>query len=220
VAVVNSGAPVLLPWAEDVAAVLLTWFGGQELGHALADVLLGDAEPGGRLPTTWPADEEGLPSTQPVDGVLTYGEGLFIGYRGYDRDNRRPLFPFGHGTGYTTWSYDSIAVPIDVTGAPVAVTVRNTGTRRGREVVQVYASRPGSAVQRPVKWLVGFAAVDADPGAAVTAQIRVPERAFQHWTERGWILEPGTFVLSAGPSSASLPLSAEVAIPPARLIPS
>jgi beta-glucosidase len=220
VAVVNSGAPVLLPWAADVAAVLLTWFGGQELGHALADVLLGDAEPGGRLPTTWPADEEGLPSTQPVDGVLTYGEGLFIGYRGYDRDNRRPLFPFGHGTGYTTWSYDSIAVPVDLAGAPVAVAVRNTGTRRGREVVQLYASRPGSAVQRPVKWLVGFAAVDADPGEAVTAVIQVPERALQHWTERGWVLEPGTFVLAAGPSSASLPLSAEVAVPPARLIPS
>ena len=212
VAVVNSGAPVLLPWAADVAAVLLTWFGGQELGHALADVLLGDAEPGGRLPTTWPADEKGLPSTQPVDGVLTYGEGLFIGYRGYDRDNRRPLFPFGHGTGYTTWSYDSIAVPVDLAGAPVAVTVRNTGTRRGREVVQLYASRPGSAVQRPVKWLVGFAAVDADPGAAVTAVIQVPERALQHWTERGWVLEPGTFVLAAGPSAASLPLSAEVAV--------
>ena len=212
VAVVNSGAPVLLPWAGDVAAVLLTWFGGQELGHALADVLLGDAEPGGRLPTAWPADEQGLPSAQPVDGVLTYAEGLFIGYRGYDRDGRQPLFPFGHGAGYTTWSYDSIAVPEGATGAPVLVTVRNTGARRGREVVQLYASRPGSAVQRPVKWLVGFAAVDADPGACVTAEIWVPERALQHWTERGWVLEPGTVVLAAGPSSAFLPLTAEVDI--------
>ena len=110
VVVVNSGAPVLLPWADEVAAVLLTWFGGQEFGHALADVLLGDAEPGGRLPTTWPASQDGLPSTQPADGVLTYTEGLFIGYRGYDRDGREPLFPFGHGHGYTTWSYDSITV--------------------------------------------------------------------------------------------------------------
>ena len=213
VAVVNSGAPVLLPWAGEVAAVLLTWFGGQELGHALADVLLGDAEPGGRLPTTWPADEQGLLSTQPVDGVLTYDEGLFIGYRRFDRDGRQPLFPFGHGTGYTTWSFESLAVPEGVTGAPVVVGVRNTGARRGREVVQLYASRPGSAVQRPLKWLVGFAAVDADPGACVTAEIWVPERALQHWTERGWALEPGTVVLAAGPSSASLPLTAEVDIP-------
>jgi beta-glucosidase len=212
VAVVNSGAPVLLPWAGDVAAVLLTWFGGQELGHALADVLLGDAEPGGRLPTTWPVTEEGLPSTQPVDGVLTYDEGLFIGYRRFDRDGRQPLFPFGHGAGYTTWSYDSIAVPEGATGAPVVVTVRNTGARRGREVVQLYASRPGSAVQRPVKWLAGFAVVDADPGARATAEILVPERALQHWTESGWVLEPGTVLLAAGPSSASLPLTAEVGI--------
>jgi len=117
------------------------------------------------------------------------------------------------GTGYTTWSFESLAVPEGGTGAPVAVGVRNTGARRGREVVQLYASRPGSAVQRPLKWLVGFAAVDADPGACVTAEIWVPERALQHWTERGWALEPGTVVLAAGPSSASLPLTAEVAIP-------
>jgi hypothetical protein len=88
VVVVNSGAPVLLPWADQVAAVLLTWFWRAEPGNALADVLLGEAEPGGRLPTTWPASEDGLPSAQPDDGVLTYTEGLFIGYRAFDRDGR------------------------------------------------------------------------------------------------------------------------------------
>ena len=214
VVVVNSGAPVLLPWAGDVAAVLLTWFGGQEFGHALADVLLGDTEPGGRLPTTWPASEAGLLSTRPADGVLPYTEGLFIGYRGYDRDGRAPLYPFGHGTGYTTWSYDSVTVDGDgARGEPrvtVRVQVRNTGARRGREVVQVYASRPDSAVPRPVKWLAGFAAVDADPGETVRASIGVSERTFQHWSDHGWTLEPGTFVLSAGPSSASLPLAGRV----------
>jgi beta-glucosidase len=236
VVVVNSGAPVLLPWADEVAAVLLTWFGGQEFGNALADVLLGAAEPGGRLPMTWPATEEGLPSTEPVDGVLAYTEGLFIGYRGYDRDGRQPLFPFGHGTGYTTWSYEAITVEpgrppsADPSGsadsqasssaepghpagpvAAVCVTVRNTGHRRGREVVQVYASRPDSAVERPAKWLVGFATVDADPGETVTVGVLIPERAFQHWTDQGWVTEPGTFTLSAGRSSASLPLSAVTA---------
>jgi beta-glucosidase len=225
VVVVNSGAPVLLPWAKEPAAVLLSWFGGQEFGNALADVLLGDAEPGGRLPTTWPASEEGLPSTQPVDGILDYREGLFIGYRAFDRDGREPLFPFGHGTGYTTWSYQSLTVdrgPLDPVGqqtAPdpagppelaVCVRVRNTGSRRGREVVQVYASRPGSAVERPVKWLAGFAAVDADPGETVDVAVLIPGRAFQHWSEAGWTLEPGRFTLAAGPSSASLPLSASV----------
>jgi beta-glucosidase len=221
VVVVNSGAPVLMPWAGDVAAVLLAWFPGQEFGNALADVLLGEAEPGGRLPMTWPKDEAGLPSPRPADGVLTYTEGLFIGYRGYDRDHRAPLFPFGHGTGYTTWAYESITLDCDVPGpagtgpaAPGAVsacvTVRNTGARRGREVVQVYASRPGSAVERPAKWLVGFAAVDADPGETVTVGILIPERAFQHWADGAWRTEPGPFTLSAGPSSASLPLTASL----------
>jgi beta-glucosidase len=212
VVVVNSGAPVLMPWAGDVAAVLLTWFGGQEFGNALADVLLGDAEPGGRLPTTWPVSEEGLPSSQPSDGVLRYTEGLFIGYRGYDRDGREPLFPFGHGHGYTSWSYESITVPPDASGACVCVTVRNTGTRPGREVVQVYASRPGSSVERPAKWLAGFAAVDADPGETVNVGILLPERVFQHWADDGWALEAGTFTVSAGSSSASLPLTAEATI--------
>jgi beta-glucosidase len=216
VVVVNSGAPVLLPWAQDAAAILLSWFGGQEYGDAVADVLLGDVEPGGRLPMTWPASEEGLPSTQPEDGVLTYHEGLFIGYRAYDRDGREPLYPFGHGTGYTTWAHESITLdqaPAGASGVAVCVQVRNTGSRRGREVVQVYASRPDSAVERPSKWLVGFAPVDADPGETITVGILIPARAFQHWTEQGWSTEPGSFVLAAGPSSASLPLATRVDCP-------
>jgi beta-glucosidase len=223
VVVVNSGAPVLMPWVDEVAAVLLTWFGGQEFGHALADVLLGEAEPGGRLPTTWPASEDGLPSPWPADGVLSYTEGLFIGYRGYDRDGREPLFPFGHGHGYTSWSYDSITVDCaeaNPDGIPsvcehsvaVCVEVRNTGARAGREVVQVYASRPDSAVERPVKWLAGFAVVDAEPGETVNVGILVPERAFQHWSDGGWTLEAGTFILAAGSSSASLPLTGTVTL--------
>jgi len=215
VVVVNSGAPVLMPWAGEVGAVLLTWFGGQEFGHALADVLLGEAEPGGRLPTTWPATEDGLLSGQPADGVLDYTEGLLIGYRAFDRDGREPLFPFGHGGGYTTWSYDSITVDCDEANPPgvaVCVEVRNTGSRPGREVVQVYASRPDSAVERPVKWLAGFAAVNADPGETVNVGILLPERAFQHWADGGWTLEAGTFGLAAGSSSASLPLTASVTL--------
>jgi beta-glucosidase len=162
---------------------------------------------------TWPATEEGLPSTQPVDGVLTYHEGLFIGYRAYDRDGREPLFPFGHGTGYTTWAHESVTLdqaPAGAAGVAVCVQVRNTGSRRGREVIQVYASRPDSAIERPAKWLAGFATVDADPGETVTAGVLIPERAFQHWTGDGWSTEPGSFVLSAGPSSASLPLTATI----------
>jgi beta-glucosidase len=217
VVVVNSGAPVLLPWADQVAAILLAWFPGQEFGNALADVLLGRAEPGGRLPTTWPADERGLPSTRPRDGALSYDEGLFIGYRGYDRGGRRPLYPFGHGLGFTAWRYMSIDIPAKVaSGADlrVFVGVSNLGDRRGREVVQVYASRPDGGVERPIRWLAGFTTVEAEAGEDVKATVTIPARAFEHWSvdEGRWTLEPGTFRLSAGPSCAELPVSAEVVV--------
>ncbi|MER6959065.1 glycoside hydrolase family 3 C-terminal domain-containing protein [Streptomyces sp. NPDC000618] len=218
VVVVNSGAPVLLPWAEEVAAVLLAWFPGQEFGNALADVLLGVAEPGGRLPTVWPASERGLPATEPVDGVLAYDEGLFIGYRGAGRAGwQPPRYDFGHGLGYTTWEY----VSIDVQGAArpdadctAQVRIRNSGARHGKEVVQVYAGRPGSGVERPVRWLAGFAVVEAAAGEEVVATVTVDARAFRHWdTEAGrWAVEPGTFRLEAGPSSTALPLTADITV--------
>ena len=217
VVVVNAGAPVLMPWAHDVAAVLLAWFPGQEFGNALADVLLGVAEPGGRLPTTWPGTERGLPSTRPAAGVLSYDEGLMIGYRGENRGGRTTLFPFGHGLGFSSWEYRSIDVPGDASpgsAVRVTVTVRNAGRRRSREVVQLYASRPDSGIERPARWLVGFAAVEADPDQDATATIIVPPRAFEHWSVQagGWAVEPGTFALAAGSSCAALPLSTSIAL--------
>ncbi len=217
IVVVNAGAPVLMPWAQDVAAVLLAWFPGQEFGNALADVLLGRAEPGGRLPTTWPATEEGLPSTRPVGGVLRYDEGLLLGYRGEGRGERTTLFPFGHGLGYSSWEYESIDVPGDASpgsAVRVSVGVRNAGRRRSREVVQLYASRRDSGIERPVRWLVGFAAVEADPGQRASATIIVPPRAFEHWSvqARGWAVEPGAFDLAAGSSSAVLPMSTRITV--------
>ncbi|HEY6888550.1 MAG TPA: glycoside hydrolase family 3 C-terminal domain-containing protein, partial [Solirubrobacter sp.] len=194
VVVVNAGAPVLLPWLHQVPAVLLCWFPGQEAGNALADVILGAAEPGGRLPTTWPASDAGLPSVTPADGVLDYSEGLAIGYRG----PAEPLLPFGHGLGYTSWEY------LAMDGATVRLC--NTGTRRGREVIQVYASRPGSAIERPPRWLVGFAVVDADAGEEIVIDIPLSPRAFEHW-DGGWQTEPGEFVLEAGRSIADLRVS-------------
>lgn len=194
VVVVNAGAPVLMPWITQAPAVLLTWFPGQEGGHAVADVILGATEPGGRLPTTWPASEEGLPSVVPVDGVLEYAEGLKIGYRG----DVEPLLPFGHGLGYTSWQYLAMDGP--------RVRLANTGTRRGREVVQLYASKPGSAVERPARWLVGFTVVEAEAGDEVIVDVPLSPRAFQHW-DGGWQTEPGEFVLEAGRSVADLRLS-------------
>jgi beta-glucosidase len=194
IAVVNAGAPVLLPWADRVPAILLTWFPGQEAGNALADVLLGAVEPGGRLPTTWPATEEGLPSTRPQNGVLEYAERTTIGYR----RSEPPLFPFGHGHGYTLWEYLGIE-PFD---GGVRVRIANGGTRRGREVIQVYTDRPELR-------LAGFAAVEADPGEQIDVEIAISERALARWDD-GWIVHPGEYELSAGRSVDDLQVSATI----------
>jgi beta-glucosidase len=208
VVIVNSGAPVLLPWADEVAAVLVSWFPGQEFGNALADVLTGTVEPGGRLPVTWPASEEGLPSVQPVNGELPYDEGLLIGYRWYLSTGRDPLFPFGHGLGYTTWAYEGIAVD----SGTVTVSVRNTGDRVGREVVQLYASQPNSTVERAPRWLVGSAVVDAAAGDMANAVITLGDHNFRHWdsSTHTWTIEPGSYQLHAGRSVVDLPLTDEI----------
>ena len=214
VVVVNAGAPVLMPWVEYVPAVLITWFGGQEYGNALADVLLGRAEPGGRLPTTWPASEAGLPPVTPVDGTLVYDEGLFFGHRAAGRPGvPEALFPFGAGEGYTSWEYESFAAPARV-GEAARVVVRNTGSRAGREVVQVYASWPGSAVERPLRWLVGFAGVSAVPGESVEVAVEVPRRGLEYWdgAAQAWVLEAGEVELSAGRSSGDLRLRAALTV--------
>lgn len=217
VVVVNSGSPVVMPWRDDVAAVLLTWFGGQEYGHALADVLTGAAEPGGRLPTTWPATQEDVPvlDVTPRDGVVRYDEGVHVGYRAWLRAGTAPAYPFGFGLGYTTWSYDDVQVGADPAGDRwVTVAVTNTGDRRGREVVQVYLSRPGSAVERPVRWLAGWAVVSADAGATVTADVRVRPRAFAHWDTgvHGWSTEPGEFTVEVARHAGTTELTATVEV--------
>ncbi|MFD8633908.1 beta-glucosidase [Streptomyces sp. NPDC059533] len=208
VVVVNAGSPVELPWREDVAAVLLTWFPGQEGGAALADVLLGDREPGGRLPTTWPARFADAPVTEvvPTEGRLEYTEGLFIGYRAYEARSIEPAFPFGHGLGYTDWAYESLEVTPDT----VRVRLTNTGTRPGREVVQVYLAPLADSVERPASWLAAFAGVEAGPGESVETEIALPARAFEIWDEeaRGWQRIGGTYEVRASHSHGDTRLSA------------
>ena len=225
IVIVNAGGPVLLPWLEDVPAALLSWFPGQEAGDGLADLLFGAAEPGGRLPTTWGAASADVPilDTAPVEGVLEYAEGLHVGYRawlrarGADGGHSQPMFWFGHGLGYTHWRYEAVSAPQAVEhgqGFTVDVTVRNGGHRAGREVVQLYVSRADSSIDRPARWLAGFAAVEAQPGEEVTVSVEVPARALQHWSvsARSWSTEPGEFTLLAGRCAGDLPLSATVAV--------
>ncbi|MDV5145345.1 glycoside hydrolase family 3 C-terminal domain-containing protein [Streptomyces sp. SBC-4] len=220
VVVVNAGSPVEMPWREDVAAILLSWFPGQEGGDALADVLTGAEEPGGRLPTTWPAALADVPVTEvtPTEGVLDYTEGVFIGYRAWDKAGAVPAYAFGHGLGYTTWSYESL------TAAPETVTVRltNTGDRTGREVVQIYLA-PAATVpmgaqsathERPVRWLAAFASVEAAPGESVETEIALPRRAFEIWDEEknDWAFVPGMYEVVAAHSLTDARLTATLEI--------
>ncbi|MFD7433740.1 glycoside hydrolase family 3 C-terminal domain-containing protein [Streptomyces sp. NPDC059861] len=219
VAVVNSGGPVELPWRDEVGALLLAWFPGQEGGGGLADVLFGRAEPGGRLPTTWPAALTDAPvtATGPSGGRLDYTEGLHIGHRAWLRERRTPAYWFGHGLGYTTWSYEGLTAP-EVTPAgedlTVHVRLRNTGSRSGREVVQVYLSRPEGSVEYPERWLAGYTPVHAGPGETVTATVRIPARALSHWSPGHgcWLTEPGPCMVLAGRSAGDLPLAADVEV--------
>ncbi|MFC8584906.1 glycoside hydrolase family 3 protein [Streptomyces sp. NPDC057217] len=214
VVVVNAGSPVELPWREEVAAVLLTWFPGQEGGAALADVLTGAEEPGGRLPTTWPAVLADAPVTDvvPVDGELAYAEGPFIGYRAWDRGGRTPAYAFGHGLGYTTWSYDSLVAGPDT----ATVRLTNTGDRPGRETVQVYlAPAPSSGTaERPARVLAGFASVGAGPGETVEAVIALSRRAFEIRDEErdDWTFVPGAYEVRAAHSLDDVRLTAVLEI--------
>ncbi|WP_138444770.1 beta-glucosidase family protein [Sinomonas susongensis] len=203
VVVVNAGAPVLMPWLGKAKAVLLVWFPGQQMGTALADVLTGAVEPGGHVPTTWPAPDGVVqPENIPVDGTVRYDEGLNIGYKAYLEHGIEPAVPFGHGLGYTSWALSEAEVSGD--GEAVSVTVANTGDRTGAHVVQVYVSRPDSAVERPAAWLAAFAKVTLGAGETRRLEIPLPRRAFEHWDTdaHDWAVEPGEFVVEAGPSIA------------------
>jgi beta-glucosidase len=208
VVVLNAGSPVTMPWIDDVAAVVQLWFPGQELGGVLADVLSGDEEPGGRLPVTFPPDLDQTPAAPyypPIDGRSVYGERQLIGYRWFDRTGVEPLFPFGHGLGYTTFTIESVALggaPED--GVRVDVDVANTGERSGSEVIQVYVEPIDGDDRRPVRQLAAFRKVRLDPGDHQRFQIDVPPSAFRVWSNGGWIAAAESYRLWVGRSSRDL----------------
>ncbi|WP_458106603.1 glycoside hydrolase family 3 C-terminal domain-containing protein [Arthrobacter sp. R3-55] len=210
VVVVNAGAPVLMPWLKKAKAVLLVWFPGQQMGAALAEVMTGATEPGGRMPTSWPAAGGVIqPENVPTRGTLQYHEGLHLGYKAYLRQEIEPAVPFGHGLGYTTWrlSDPSVrALTLDggaIVGGAASVTLTNTGNREGSHVVQVYVSRPESAVERPAVWLAAFERVSLSPGQSRRIEVPVPPRAFEHWStqDHTWAVEPGAFSIEVGSSA-------------------
>lgn len=210
VVVINAGSPVTMPWLDDVAAVLQVWFPGEEFGAALADVLLGSAEPGGRLPMTIPrqlADSPAFAHHPGRDGRAVYGEGLLIGYRWYDAHEIEPAFPFGHGLGYTTWELGEANVTGDVaSGMVVSVPVRNTGRRTGSTVVQCYIEPLTATPGRPRRTLQGFAKVSAAPHEQAMAHVELDSRAFSRWDPAagGWVVAAGEYAVLLGWSAAQL----------------
>lgn len=219
VVVVCAGAPVLLPWSENARAVLFAWYAGQEFGDALADVLFGIQEPGGRLPTTFPrSPNELLLSPVPKDDyVLDYEESTFIGYRGYDRSEVEPLYCFGYGLGYTEFSYENISLdgPLADGVVDVEIALRNVGDRAGSEVVQLYVSSPkhtNPAVVRSVRKLRAFGKVTVGPGERATVRLQLSRRAFSYWDtdQHGWRVIPGEYTIQVGSSSRDLCLLARV----------
>ena len=220
VVVVNAGMPVLMPWADDVAAVIYAWLPGQAMGEALADVLLGRAEPGGRLPVTLPARESDSPVLHvvPRDGRVDYAEGLLVGYRGYDAAGIAPMFAFGHGLGYTQWAYESASVdgPAPAPGEDVRirVVVRNIGPRPGREIVQAYVAGPMAGAGRPVRVLGAFGTAAAAPGERADVVLTVPARAMAVWDQAagGWAWPRGTFMIEVGRSSRDLRLGVTLTV--------
>jgi beta-glucosidase len=212
VAVVLAGSPVDLSWVDDVPAVLWGWYPGQAGGDALADVLLGAVDPGGRLPCTFPAALEDTladPSSR-GSGHVPYPEGVFAGHRRYDRDSADPRFPFGHGLSYSTFTLGPPAVSRTMIGpgdgVVVHVDVTNTGDRGGSEVVQLYVLDMEASVPRAERELRGFAKVQLAPGETRTVEIALGPRDLAFWDERDgcWRAEAGTFELIVGRSSRAL----------------
>jgi len=218
IVVVNAGSPVIMPWRREVSATLIGYFGGQEFGNALADILTGKTEPGGRLPTTWPATQGSVPvlnTTPDADGKLRYDEGIHIGYRAWLKTGASPAYDFGYGLGYTTWSLDSVEGPASPVAAgdrvPLRITLTNTGQRPGKQVVQVYAEKKDSTVNRPVRWLVGAAPVWAEPGESTSVNLQIPTRILAYWNN-GWNYEAGSYQLRVGFSVTDLPSATTIAL--------
>ena len=220
VVVLETGAPVLTPWRGEVPAILEAWYPGQQGGTAIARVLFGDVDPGGRLPVTFPEAASQLPtagSQQQYPGVgeeESYSEGIFIGYKWYDANHLTPAFPFGYGLSYTTFRYGRLQVTAargrnEVARATLQVT--NTGTRSGYAVPELYISKPATtALPQAARQLVGYASIQVPAGRTVRVTFPLNDRSFASWASTGWEIPPGCYRFAAGSSSRDLPSAAVI----------
>ena len=186
IVVINAGSPILMPWKNDVDAILLTWFPGQQMGNALADILFGDAEPGGRLPTTWPEKESDLPvrDVTPVNGILEYKEGSDIGYRAWIKSGNKPSYAFGYGLGYTTWKKELLSITENVAAGndvTLEVSIRNIGDRNGSDVIQIYGA-PESDPKS--KKLLAFTKVTLNAQEEKNISLTISSHSFDSWESK------------------------------------
>jgi beta-glucosidase len=216
VIVFNAGASIdLTRWSDRVPAIVDAWYGGEEGGHAIADVLFGDVNPSGKLPFTFLRKAQDSPASSSYPGVdlhTKYAEGIYVGYRYFDKHPRiAPLFPFGYGLSYTKFAYSGLHAPTQVSGngdIDVQVTVKNTGKRAGAEVAQLYVGDPHASVDRPEKELKAFQRVDLAPGESRTIHFKLDRRALSFWSvgTHAWVAEPGRFDVLVGSSSRDIRL--------------
>ena len=213
IAVVNAGSPTAMEWAEEVPGLLQLWYPGQEGAQAIVDVLFGDADPGGRLPTTFPRRIEDDPAFLHYPGErgqVAYGEGIFVGYRGYEKKKVLPRFCFGHGLSYADFAFGPVTLSTtELSGeGPLEAMMRieNIGDRAGSEVVQAYVADPEASVTRPEKELVAFQKVALEPGEAREITFAITPRDLSFWdpAHGGWLAEAGLFEIRIGRSSADI----------------
>jgi beta-glucosidase len=225
IVVLNTGSAVTMPWLSSVKGVLEAWYPGQEDGTAIANVLFGNYDPSGHLTVTFPTSLSQVPASTEAqwpgeNGEVQYSEGVDVGYRWYDSQDLTPLFPFGYGLSYTSFSFNNLHVGSLTAGgsATVTVTVTNTGTRSGADVAQLYVDDPSASGQPPLQ-LEGFQRVSLAAGASTTVTFNLTQQNLQYWnsTSNGWATSTGNYGIEVGDSSASLPLSGTLSVSSSQL---
>ena len=222
IVVLNTGSAVAMPWLGSVKAVVEAWYPGQEDGNSIADILFGKVDPSGKLPVTFPASLADVPASTRaqwpgVDGKVEYSEGLLVGYRWYDAKKIPPLFPFGFGLSYTSFSFSDLTIShtglSKGEGTTATVHVTNTGSVAGADTVQAYVDDPTSAGEPPEQ-LKGFDKVTLNPGQTADVSIPLGSQSFSIWSSshQAWVEDPGLYRIMVGDSSANLPLKATVSI--------
>jgi len=218
IVVLNSGgASDMQGWGEKAKGIIQSWYAGMEGGTALAKILFGEVNPSGKLPMTFPKKLEDIPAHAlgeypGKDKVVHYNEGIMVGYRYFDTKKVAPLFPFGHGLSYTTFSFDGLKATKTPDGVAVKLNLKNTGSAAGAEVVQVYVKDNKASVERPEKELKGFSKVFLQPGESKVVEVLLRNDAFQYYDEakKEWVLEPGEFTILAGSSSKDIKLTTPI----------